>query len=258
MTWALFHPVFIILLYVALIFLNRKFFRSRCGTLVFVVALLVAFLPSVKNQIMFGIFSNGSWVGLNLAQVAPDLSAEAREECDFGNYLEKKKSKQTSHAGTLLNYPDIVPLSKKCVRLSVINITYNPKKYLLRRYHEFAHSMSLLPHNYHFTPHNWPFWNEKDENKDKYIKADVYQALVRSYYGLVIFIAIATLILRWNSPNARILTVLLLMATWFLFFAYAFNGHEQQRMRWTIEFIFPLLLAISLNMHSSHRMRGRQ
>lgn len=146
-TWGLFHPVVMTLTMLMIYAMGgRKSLPALACTLAFAAAL---YLPSVKNQMVFGFFGNSSWLGLNVAQVAP----EAIAGCSFGGFLETVPD--TAHQGTAFNDPAIIPYAADCLGKAKDSITGQPVTYATDLAFRFLKNARLTPSDYFFPPHGF-------------------------------------------------------------------------------------------------------
>ena len=252
--WSLFHPIFIGVVFVAAWILNTEKTKTRRAMAMFALAFVVAIAPSVKNQAKFGMFSNGSWVGLNMGRVVSDALPGFEPTCDFIDYRDKKRTAGVTHPGTAFNSPDMVPLSKYCVGASVTAALQNPLPIIANRLDALAHRFSLMPHDYFIPPLNWdripdlPFGRNGSFNNTKTswdVKVFEWVTL-----GMYVFAWLAMAQIAFAHADAgtrKLFKSLLLIALFFTALSIAFNRGEQQRMRYTIEpfFLFAVVVAIS-------------
>lgn len=244
LVWSIFHPALVALLILLILFRTGSWSGARL-TLAG-LALFLTLLPSIKNQAVFGFFGSGSWLGLNLSQVAPDQP----KNCSFYGFI-GTYGLEDVHPGTAFNDPRIIPYARACQELAMASITAKPLQYAKDRAERAYYSLSLWPSDYAFDPLNWqnvpkiPFFRSKRDAEGQLIPS---AALV--YYGTLAMNTLALLylvVLPVSAPSREQRDFFLFMAVFslvFLIFAHAFNGAEQQRMRYTVHFLFWLLYAL--------------
>jgi hypothetical protein len=243
LTWTLFHPIYILLVG-GLLLAKGGVTLLRSGILA--LTLVVSLLPSVKNQMVFGIFSSGSWLGLNVSQVAPQPVAG----CTFKTFAETPDF-LGNHIGETLNDPRMIAYSKSCLDRSLKIITADPLGYVIGGVLRSATSLSLWPNEYLFPPLNWERFPRIPDTKrvltpDNKIIID--PSLSRALtLALNLFALIALVELARKSTDAAhraFFQVTLMSVVLFLGGAHAVNGPEQERMRYTLHPLFWGLYAV--------------
>lgn len=251
--WTLFHPLYILLVG-GLLLAKAGASPLRAGLLALTLA--VALLPSVKNKIVFGMFSSGSWLGLNVSQVAPAPVAG----CSFKTFAETR-GLIGRHIGSALNDPQMIPYSKDCLKRSLEVITASPLEYLQGVVVRTATSLSLWPNEYFHPPLNWERFPKIPDTKrvltadNKIIIAPSLSRFLTLALNLFALIALAELARRASLPAHRaFFQVMLLSAVLFLGLAHAVNGPEQERMRYTLHPLFWGLYAV-VTLEAAARLR---
>lgn len=247
LTWSLFHPVYVLVVFAALWFaLGRNVLRGPIlGAAALAFALSAA--PSVKNHALFGIAANGSWLGFNLSQVAPSLPQDVKESCEFETYLKAPlQPGEHPHPGVRLNSREILSISRRCASLATQNIIDDPASYVHARVTAALQSLSAPSHKYFFPPVNWeridfaPHLGLLRDDGGLNPVAIVYRGALLVFYLLTFSFAAA--LMGWGDRGRRArIAVLLIPVVYFLAFAHAFNGSEQTRMRHTVEMSIWLL-----------------
>jgi hypothetical protein len=235
--WTLFHPIYILLVGGLLL---AKAGATPLRVSILALTLAVALLPSVKNKMVFGIFSSGSWLGLNVSQVAPSPV----EGCSFKTFAETHDLIGV-HIGTALNDPRMIPYSKDCLKRSLDVISDQPLAYVSGAVVRTATSLSLWPNEYLFPPLNWDRF-PKIPDTYRELTADnliiIPPSLSRFLtlaLNLFALIALAELARRAPTQTQRaFFQVMLLSVVLFLGLAHAVNGPEQERMRYTLHPLF--------------------
>jgi len=139
----------------------------------FILILIIAFIPYLKNYFIFGTFTKGTWSGLQLATTTtnlPDLTNQrVFYKCGLGltfgdqlikehrdskkkeleNYFKKYKKdpNKLNHESIIgekstRNHLAMISRSEWCLRKNLENINYNKIKWIKGRINEF-----LLPHS---------------------------------------------------------------------------------------------------------------
>ena len=264
LTWSLFHPLYIGVVFASLwVALGRAAWRVRVLAPA-VAAVIAAAAPSVKNHVHFGIAANGSWMGFNLAQVAPSLSGEAKERCAFETYLKAPlRAGESPHPAMRLNNPDLVLVSKLCAGDAARNILAHPLSYAKGRVLAALQSLSAPSHKYFFTPVNWdrvdvaPDLGIRGADGRLNVVALAYRGGLLSFYLLTFAFAAVLLCVADRGARAGI-AVLLIPSACFLVLAHALNGHEQNRMRHTVEMSIWLLAFFCVARADAFRLFARR
>ncbi len=240
LTWTLFHPFFVAIL-MSFFLVNAPGTRRRVD--IVTITTIVVFLsisPSIKNKVYFDLFSNGSWLGLNLSQVSP-VSIEG---CSFNEFLQNERLPHEPLA-TALNKTSIIPLSKLCARKSYEQILSHPYIYFRGRAQALLQSLSKWPSNYFFMPVNWarfPSYPDvmplRNESGGLNYAAIFIRLFPLGFYSAGLFLLGLVTLIHPNPAKRKIHMFCFLYVGVFLLLAHAFNGGEQQRMRYTIEPIF--------------------
>ncbi|WP_411352675.1 hypothetical protein PNH50_07230 [Leisingera aquaemixtae] len=253
LTWTLFHPIYILLVGGLVLF---KAGAGPARAAILALTLAVSLLPSVKNKAVFGIFSSGSWLGLNVSQVAP----ERIEGCSFKTFAETH-GLIGQHIGSALNDPRMIGYSKTCLKKSLDVIAASPLQYAAGVVVRASTSLSLWPNEYLFPPLNWdrfpklPDTNRVLTEDNKIVIGPSLSRFLTLALNLFALIALAELARRDRDPARRaFFQVMLLSVVLFLGVAHAVNGPEQERMRYTLHPLFWGLYAVVL-LEAGRRLR---
>jgi hypothetical protein len=238
LTWSLFHPIGIIV--IGSVFLIRGVL-DRQTVAIFLIFMVVCLAPAVKNSMYFGFFGSGSWMGLNLSQVAPG----ANPSCKFNDFRIQLKASDPSfvHNGTIFNDPSIIPYSKACLKTAYQNIVDHPKQYIKNRLLQVFSSLQKSPSDYFFPPKNfvnYPNFSYRPVLRD----ADgshtwswvAKRAAVFSFNVLSISILLAGTFFARDKNFRDTLLIVSLISIMLLGLGYGANGAEQERMRYTLNF----------------------
>ena len=287
LTWTLFHFSFVIITCVAILWFamacgnheNRTPSRKRWPTFLFfalVIGLLSLVVP-LKNKLLFGHFGTGTWMGMNLVQVAPSPP----EACNFGSLTKKElgASRKLTQFTESTNHPAINSLAKKsqqpggfqiaggntnfnhigyivrsnyCQTEALRLIGQDPAGYVEGRGRNFLYSNTLLSDNYLFHPvgigKGAPVRYLADLRNNIYLPITLKTGDKRHLAPLLLPLGlVAGAFIFCSSPNFRrtlppgaqesIIAGFWIMI-WLYFIGHLFNGAEQNRMRFTIEPLF--------------------
>ena len=253
LTWTLFHPIYILLVGGLVLY---KAGAGPARAAILALTLAVSLLPSVKNKAVFGIFSSGSWLGLNVSQVAP----ERIEGCSFKTFAETH-GLIGQHTGSALNDPRMIEYSKICLKKALQVISTSPLQYAVGVVVRASTSLSLWPNEYLFPPLNWDRFPKLPDTKrvltedNKIVIDPSLSRFLTLALNLFALIALAQLARRDSDPARRaFFQVMLLSAVLFLGVAHAVNGPEQERMRYTLHPLFWGLYAVVL-LEAGRRLR---
>ena len=233
-TWALFHPLLVAIALGGALLAARPISRGAIG--IAVVSVLLSMGPALKNQMTHGQFAAGTWLGLNLAQVAPgdDLG------CGFGDFLTQHDFSDT-HLGTAFNDPRIVSFSNDCRDRAIERIIDNPVPYVVSSIRRTLSSMSLRPSDYIFDPLNWDryprllsAWQVRDDSGTLRPLVVVSRLSVLAFNILLVGFMIWRAMRATDPIERRFLAIILVVFLLFLSLAHSLNGAEQERMRYTL------------------------
>jgi hypothetical protein len=223
---------------------RREEKRRKQILLPVLIALALSIAPIIKNFTKFELASGSSWLGLNLTQVAP----EEIKQCGF-NYAITSFASKNQPIGDVLNDPRIIPLSKKCATKSIESILSHPLTYIDQRLKAVVRSFSRWPNDYFMPPLNWNNlgWlsnnlrKSKSDNDSAKNTDRVFRALTL-ILNISSLIAITLLSLKTKDQSRKSFYIIVTIFIFtFLAFSHAFNGGEQERMRYTIH---PILWSI--------------
>jgi hypothetical protein len=288
LTWSLFHPYIVILTSFLILARAYKVWRVEisssglhnarvaCILAGLLITLMTLAVP-IKNMILFGNFGNGSWMGMNLAQVSPDRL----KQCDFDAPLtieeiesSKKLTSFTSSASERpilfskrknsgqypnLNHIGYISRSNTCATLATQSIVDNIPAYALGSANRFLRSHRRLSDSFLAFPigmgddnpiqkianfRNTLFLPISNPNGNRHIAP--LSIPIASLVGATLLVFFPNF---RNSLPAGVLEVILAgfwMMLWLYAVGHLFNGGEQERMRFTIEPIFIGWLTILL------------
>lgn len=254
--WGLFHPL-IMAGVGALMVLRSPASPSRAKGVMMLTLVLVVLLPSAKNLALHGFFGTSSWLGMNMSQVAPERPPRCRFQ-DFRPLV------PVAHNGTAFNDPSIIPYADACLEAALAAIRADPLAYLWGRAMAAVSSLRRTSSDYFFPP----------------VGFDAYPRIVggnplrtpsgalnpRILHDLVILLTNLLLIANalafaWRPQGAgvgaqRAFAVAALLIATVLLVGHAFNGGEQERMRYTLAGVLYLGLLLRLRVWFAGRLRS--
>ena len=254
--YIIYFNLLIFLLLLPLIIKKDNVLRSSC---IFLIFLTIGMLPSIKNKIIFNVFLNSSWSGLNAAQ-ATGYDRENWPLCSFNddklevynqNYRKFVKDREYFDK-ELLNdrsYNDLGYIFKS------INCNNASKKYLIQNFikiteqkiKRLASVHAHLSIDFAFKPKNWDkkFYILENLNNNEVFKFLVFLFFSVNY---VYFFIITYSSLKNKNKNYfdYFLIINLILYMYLLFVSFYGSTWEQERMRYTgYSFIF---ISVSLIM----------
>ena len=161
-TWPIFHPIFIIIVYLLMAYLKNIFeIKSLIISFVF---LLLSLTPSIKNKYEFNFFGNGSGLGQNMSGLIY-WNDELRETCGYNNLSENiekygKYSQRIKHPSLLYknhiqNSLEALDKSGYCLKNSIYEIKNNFSKYFFYRLRVLLASHNRFSFEYFQPPLNF-------------------------------------------------------------------------------------------------------
>ena len=184
--WALFQPILILLIFVLFRYFDREYFKNL---LVIFMILLFSLIPSIKNKIVFDVFTSSSKSGVDFSTIFPDwldncVSSEINKDQNFIThdniekyfpYYEKiylNEIKQISNeliVGKSSKHNNVAYfiLGKKCQEHAISKIFDNPNYYVSDRFKTFLASHGKF---------GFDFLSAEPKNWDKY-----YGKIKKSY-----------------------------------------------------------------------------
>lgn len=245
LTWSLFHPVLIILIFILI-----QYFKKKIDLNIFIFFLLIfliSMLPSIKNKFVFNFFGNASNLGSNLSTTLPDHA----NQCN-GLILEKErwlynssndynlhpilKSNLQNGIEWNANHIGNISGSKKCLEWSLKKIMNEPITYFKSRLYSFISSHSKFAFEFVVgSPKKLilllDFSNNKKIKLLKQILIFIYMSVIYSFFFYFIF-------LKKNIFNyKKSLFLIFFTYSWILIIGHLLNGYEQERMLYTGFFV---------------------
>ena len=286
--WTLFHFLFVIITCTAILWFaiasgnldNSKQAPRRYWPDFLFFAMLISAITLVvplKNKLLFGHFGTGSWMGMNLVQVAPsppkacDFGPLTSEELDASRKItqftegishpainsEVKQSQQPGgfkFAGGNINFNHIgyILRSDYCRAEALRLISQDPAGYVEGRVRTFLYYNTLLSDSYGFHPVGMAPGTlvryVADLRNNIYLPITLKTGDKRHLAPLLLPLGVVVgAFIFCFSPNFRnslppgaqesIIAGFWIMI-WLCFVGFLFNGAEQNRMRFTIEPLF--------------------
>ena len=236
-TWSLFHPAAVL---VIALFLPRPACRPALRRVGLALAVTLAAIPSAKTLALHGLFSGGSWAGLNLAQAAP----AAPPECGFLHWLDAHGQPGIA-MGETFNHPALPALSRRCAADAAAEILSDPAGYLGARAARLRETLSRRPGDYFFAPANWealpalsPDLPRGAGGPPGLVPRGAYRASLLALNLAAILFVLHRAFAAKEGAERRLFLAAAAFGLVFLSIAYGANGAEQHRMRYTIH---PLL-----------------
>ena len=214
------------------------------------LATIVSALPSVKNQMNYGILSASTWVGLNLAQTIPGGQTGELVKCDFDNAW---RDGAAAHPGSLgdprlltqiekragtpnMHHAGMIATSRQCLEMTRQIILRDPLAWLSFRMATLSGTHQLSPSNYDADPLGW---DAVFGSFEAVLGFDIAARTAMTLWYLLL-IAFAVKCIPSNPP---LYLSLLGVIVYFTLASHLFNGSEQSRMRYTIEPLYLFLCA---------------
>jgi hypothetical protein len=235
--------------------------RRRRAVAIAAVAGVLAVVPVIRNAVETGHASAGTWLGLNLVQVAPGLGPDAAAFCSFGRLLADGGLGAGPLEGEILNRPYVADVSRACATIALRAIAAAPGPYLGDVVRRMAQSHLRMPYHYPFAPIGFSSVPHVAP-PDGLVRPDggidgtslVLLGLNAVGHAAVVLAGLALVLLRRRTAEGRLAAVALTVIVWGTLVSHAANGGEQQRMRYTIEPAY-LVLAVLLARQASTALR---
>ena len=265
LTWKLFHPIIIILFFLFFLFFIKNFLKSK-SIIFFLIFFTLSMLQTVKNKIVFGFFSSGSLIGLNLAQTVsfanigdgkgfyeinfPEGILKSNYmSCDFSiskeneeNYfiLFDKKRENFSHESLVgeksrKNNVGGIFKSKKCLKIATEHILNNPVIWMKSRFMNILRSHSKFAIDHGYKPLGWDnyFGFVKTFKANNFTR--VIQVIVLLTYMLSIYLFYLKKIF-FSKEELFVKKSFFCIFTFYgyiVFIGHFLNGWEQERFLYT-------------------------
>ena len=252
LSWSAYVIYFNILIFFLLIPLSIQKKRFIKSLSIFLLFFIIGLSPSIKNKIMFDVFANSSWTGLNAAQ-ATGYDREKWPLCSFNkdnlekynndyknllsnkDYLNKKilNDKSYNDLGYIFKSVKCKKKSKEYLFLNFNEIT---KQKIKRFFSVHAH----LSFDFSFKPNHWKdsFAILEKLNQDNLFKIVVLLFFITNY-TFYLFTVTMSLYKRDKNFLNNFLIINFILYSYLLFVSFYGSTWEQERMRYTgYSFIF--------------------
>ena len=236
---------------------QKRFFKSL---LLFLLFFILGMSPSIKNKILFDVFSNSSWTGLNAAQ-ATGYDRKDWSLCSFRNDYIDKYNKTYKSILKNRNYLNKKILNDKSFNdlgyiYKSINCDQGSKEHLISNFQEitkqkmqrFLSVHAHLSFDFAFKPKNW-----KNSLKilEKLNNNDLFKVIVFIFFFInyLFYLFVTTLSLFKKNKNFidYFLIANLILYSYLLLVSFYGSTWEQERMRYTgYSFIF-ICLSLMIN-----------
>ena len=252
--WVLFSFITLIFLFIIFRFYEKKFNYS--SLIIFLIILLISFIPHIKNKIVFNIFSAGSWTGIQL-----NMAANPSSECGMMGYsmstperkvlnkkvidkemelYKKKFNRDIKNRAAIelnesnLNNVGIIYRSSYCLKKSINFIRNNPDIYLKRITMFLLASHSKFAFEHDLNPKNWNI-NFNNNNFLKDYKR-VKQLILLIYMAILYLFLIKIFFNKQSFLNKPIIMFILLFNLYVVGVSHLMAGYEAERMMYTLFF----------------------
>ncbi|MDF2234233.1 hypothetical protein P2H44_16845 [Albimonas sp. CAU 1670] len=257
LTWPLFHPAWMLMVFAGLVAIDRR--RAlRAGPLVaFALTLALSLAPSAWNLHRHGLFSNGSWMGLNLAQTVEWMDADQRARCRFRPVIEDIE--QAHRDGLLpgppaardksVHDPAIIERSKECLAMAVAEIRAHPLEWAAGRVMTAVRSHRMWSWEYPlYAPIGWERMPIPDKSREgaRWAEGAEGWGLFALLWGGFL-LAAGAVVSGLMGRRAGLTFALLLQIAAFTAAAHVANGVEQNRMRHVIAPEWLMVTALGLD-----------
>jgi hypothetical protein len=255
--WKAFHPLIIFLFFLIFLLLSKNL-KLRRSVIVFSLFFIISIFPMIKNKIIFGFFSNGSLIGLNLTQTIPSKSKvhfididnnvnnctfDIKERDEYNYFIQFKKNKDDynhpSLVGNLSGKNNLggIYKSKECTKVFFDYITENSFQWLISRFYNLLHSHGKPAIDHGFAPLNWD--KTRLSSFIKFMKSsDFLKYLMGATLIIYMLIIYIFFIYRFYFSNEKTfikksLFCIFILYSYLVFVGHFFNGWEQERFLYT-------------------------
>mgnify|MGYP006079063019 CR=1 FL=1 len=264
-TWSAFsHPFFIILIFGTIVLIKYKKNIKR-SFLIFLVAIIISSLPSLKNKIEVNFAGNSSWIGFQVIQVLKEWGINGGAcNMDIHNNAQIYQKKYIDNNRNFVNdHPSLIgPLSKWnnvgmiyrtkiCLKDGMGIVLKNPAKYLNIVKFNFISTHGHYSFDHGFKPKNWnKFFGFLDLIKinkfTNFLKVRSLQLYYLIFY--IFFISYLTLSIFYIKKDhlkiEKAISSLFLIWLWMIILTHMFAGFEHERMRHVGHFLHGIFFII--------------
>lgn len=258
-TWSAFsHPLFILVIFFGIILIkfSENFIKSF---LIFLIAVLLSILPSIKNKIKFDVFANSSWAGIQIIQVLQNwdnfekcnFMIDERERVNEENKFKKKYPQIDINHPSLIggmskfNHIAFIDVAKICTEIGINLIKQDPLFFLNKVKFNFISTHGHFSFDHvGWEPTNWiKYYGFFDKLKKNTFTNQLKIRTLQLYYFLMyLFFIILTLrnLLSINKKERyfeKSLSSIFFIYSWLILIIHFGAGFEQERMRHTGHFL---------------------
>lgn len=286
LTWSLFHPLIVALggavLLVALNGLPHWRRPDRRALVITALAVLLALVVPLKNQLLYSHFGTGTWMGMNIKGVVDQAPPILEPDLDCGYQTppsaeENRLGREGLHPsvashpvnaevrkrGGFLNLNNVgyIGRSKRCLAAAHRQLMANPQALLRNRLQTLIVSSTHLADNYFVLPKGMPdgspaFRGFEARNaiylRMPWKRGELYLAPALALLTVVLILPLQWLVLRrrrclpagWSS----LLAITLLLVLWVVVVGHLANSGEQERFRFTVEPLMLTALSVGLGL----------
>ena len=252
LTWSaytIYFNLIILIVLIPLIIREQIFFRS---ILIFIFFFILGSSPAIKNKILFNIFANSSWTGLNAAQSTGydrqdwPLCSFGKENIDKHNLLYKKLLKEKNFLNQkILNDKSFNDLgyiykSKSCSNVSKKFLILNFIDISKQKFQRFLSVHGHLSIDFAFKPLNWKivFYQLEKLNYNNLFKVFVFIFFLTNYF-VYFFILYKTIKKVEKNYIDYFIVINFILYSYLLLVSFYGSTWEQERMRYSgYSFIF--------------------
>ena len=246
LTWSAYIIYFNLLIFFLLVPLIIKQKRFIISFLVFLTFFIIGSLPSLKNKILFDIFANSSWTGLNASQ-AVGYDQKNWPLCSFKNdnikkYNEviKKSLKNKKYLNEVFlndgNFNDLgyIFKSKSCNKKARNYLILNFKEITKKKIQRFISVHAHLSFDFAFKPKNWEkeFSFLEEINQNNMFKIIVFLFFITNYIFYT-FISSMALFKKKKNFIEYFLIINLFLYSYLIIVSFYGSSWEQERMRYS-------------------------
>ncbi len=272
LTWSayiIYFNLLIFFLLVPLIIKQKRFIKSL---LIFLIFFILGSLPSLKNKILFDIFANSSWTGLNASQ-SVGYDRKNWPLCSFNNdnikeYNEviKKSLKNKEYLNEAFlndgNFNDLgyIFKSKSCNKKAKDYLISNFKEISKNKIQRFVSVHAHLSFDFAFKPKNWKknFSFLEEINQNNIFKIIIFLFFITNYIFYT-FISCVALVKKKKSFAEYFLLINLFLYSYLIIVSFYGSTWEQERMRYSgYSFIFisiSILIKEILSKINNHKLQ---
>mgnify|MGYP001189807024 CR=1 FL=1 len=242
LTWPIFHPIFIIIIFCLTIYVKNVF--ELKSLIISTIFLILSLTPSIKNKYEFNFFGNASGLGQNISGLVY-WNDDLRETCSYSN-LSKNKEKNTinnqnvKHPSLLYenhiqNSSQALNKSNYCLKNSIQEIKNNFSKYFFYRLRVLLASHNRFSFEYFQPPIKFNdyfnFFSSLKENDYSWIiKKITINLFFVFYYSILIFYFLK---IKDDENFKKASLCIFLLHFYILTIGTFLNNQEQERFRYT-------------------------